>query len=292
MSATGRTRVGTAAAALAIATASASVVAFQQTVFRSRSDIVVIDVAVTDGRSPVTTLTRDDFDLRDNGVGQTILDFDRGTLPLDVTLTIDISGSMTKAKRAAVERAIAQVSAALLPADRGAVLTFGAGVTEAAPLRHAPIAADLSLIGRGTSVFDALLLSLVAAPSLHRRQLTVFMTDGDDTTSLFDQRTVLDTAEHTVAQVSFVLLRGGGADADRAVRAAFDRIARATGGRVLEIDADEQLSGAFLQTITDFRQSYILRYAPAGVPESGWHDVTVTTSSGKYQVRARRGYWR
>lgn len=277
---------GVAAAAVVVCAAA------QQVVFRGRSDVVVIDVAVTDGRKPVTHLSLRDFEIRDNGVVQTIVDFDRGTLPLDVTLTIDISGSMTKQKRAAVERAIEQVSAALTPADRAAVLTFSGTVAERVPLGHPPIDSDLSVTGTRTSVFDALLLSLVSAPSPDRRQLTIFMTDGDDTSSFFDARTVLQTARHANAQFSFVIVRGGNTRADGAVLTVFRTIAGNSGGEVLEIDHDERLSEAFLAALAGFRTSYVLRYAPTGVDGSGWHDVAVNVKSGRYTVRARRGYWR
>ena len=279
------------AVACSIAGAALVAAAGEQAVFRARSDVVVIDVAVSDGRRPVTTLTEDDFELRDNGVVQTILDFDRGTLPLDVTLTIDISGSMSRQKRAAVERAIAQVGAALVQDDRAAVLTFGGSVSERVPLRHPPVVADLTAIGSGTSIFDALLLSLVTAPVPDRRQLTIFMTDGDDTSSVFDERTVLETAGHAHGQLSFVVVRDGRVRADGAVLSAFRTIASGTGGEVLQIDEDDRLSEAFLTALANFRRSYVLRYTPTGVPAAGWHDVVVRTKSGRYTVRARRGYW-
>jgi hypothetical protein len=261
-----------------------------QVIYRARADVVVIDVAVADGKRPITTLTRDDFELRDNGVVQEILDFDHGKLPLDVTLTIDISGSMTKEKRAAVERAVAQVSGALTAADRGAVLTFGRSVVETTPLSHPPIAVNLATTGLGTSILDALLLTLVTGPLPDRRQLTIFMTDGDDTTSLFDNRVVLETARSTNGQLSFVVLEGGGTSADGVVLNAFRTIARDTGGEIIEIDADDQLSRAFLTAIENFRTSYVLRYSPTGIAAPGWHDVTVSVKSRKYTIRSRRGY--
>jgi hypothetical protein len=116
------------------------------------------------------------------------------------------------------------------------------------------------------------------------------MTDGDDTTSFFDARTVVETAKHTHGQLSFVVLRGGGTRADGAVRTAFQTIARTTGGEVLEIAQNEQLSPAFLTALANFRMSYLLRYSPTGVAPGGWHDVVVTVPSGQYSVRARRGY--
>jgi hypothetical protein len=148
----------------------------------------------------------------------------------------------------------------------------------------------LTTRGQGTSVYDALLLSLVTAPLAERRQLTVVMTDADDTTSVFDDRIVLETARHAYGQMSFVVVRGGGARADGSVLDAFRAIARSTGGEFLQIDADEQLSAAFLTAVDNFRNSYVLRYSPTGVPGSGWHEVGVTVKGRRYTVRARRGY--
>src|SRR5262245_60876996 len=84
-----------------------------QSAFRGRADVVVIDAAVHDGRKPVSGLTTDDFEIRDNGVVQRVLDVTRESAPLDVTITIDISGSMTRNDRELVKRAVTQVSDSL-----------------------------------------------------------------------------------------------------------------------------------------------------------------------------------
>jgi hypothetical protein len=274
-----------------VAGASLAADARQQGVYRGRADIVVIDVSVSNGRTAIAGLTRDDFVLTDDGVPQAILDFAHGTLPLDVTLTLDISGSMTPAKRAAMERAVSQVSAALMPADRAAVVTFASSVAAAAPLRHPPIAISLGDTGRGTSVLDALLVSLVTTPVVGRRQISIVMTDADDTSSFFDARTVIDTAAYAPGVMSFVVVRDGGTRADGVVLGTFRAVARATGGEVIQIGQDDPLSRAFLAAIGNFRASYVLRYTPAGVSATGWHDVAVTVKSRKYDIRARRGYW-
>jgi Mg-chelatase subunit ChlD len=274
--------------ALAVNASVATALAFQ--VYRVRADVVVIDVAVADGKRAVPDLTKNDFELRDNGVVQTILDFDHGVLPIDVTLTIDISGSMTRQKRMAVERAVGQVSGLLREVDRGAVWTFGRTLAESTPLRHPPISVDLSSLGTGTSIYDALLLALVVPPAPDRRQLNVFMTDGDDTTSMFDEETVLATAKHTQGQMSFVIVKGGGTDADGDVMRTFRTISRTTGGEILQIDQDEQLSQAFITALQNFRTAYVLRYTPTGVAAPGWHEVTVKVKSKNYNIRARRGY--
>ena len=82
------------------------------------------------------------------------------------------------------------------------------------------------------------------------------MTDADDTTSSFDEQTVLETAKHTRGQVSFVIVGSGG---DAPVLRAFQAIASLTGGEVIRIEEDARLSSAFLGAFEAFRTAYVLR---------------------------------
>jgi VWFA-related protein len=64
-----------------------------------------------------------------------------------------------------------------------------------------------------------------------------------------------------------------------------------TAGQVFTIESGESISGAFKKLLDEFRASYVLQYVPQGVSPAGWHEVTVkVTKSGKYDIRARRGY--
>ena len=275
-------------AGVAVAAILATSPAGQQSAFRARTDVVVIDVAVTEGRKPVAHLKKSDFELRDNNVVQPILDASRETFPLDVTVAVDISGSMSKADREVVERAIGQVSAALRPEDRAAVVAFGTHISERTSLRHPPIPIDLSIVGRGgTAVFDALLLSLVTAPVLDRRQFVLLMTDGQENASYFDGHVVVETARYASAPVSIVLAPNR---APLPVRGVLHAVAATTGGEVIELKGNRELSAAFLTALDGFRTSYVLRYAPTGVAVSGWHDISVSVKGQNYTVRARRGY--
>jgi hypothetical protein len=42
-------------------------------------------------------------------------------------------------------------------------------------------------------------------------------------------------------------------------------VAETTGGQLVELHRNEELSDAFLAALDDFRTSYVLRYRPAGV---------------------------
>ena len=266
----------------------------QQGVFRTRTDVVAIDVAVAEGRKPILTLTAADFELRDNGVVQTIEDFEREKLPLDVTITADLSGSMGPAKLASIERAVKQVGATLRDVDRSAVVTFTSVVTERRPMEPPPVNVDLSVNLRGdTSIVDALLLALVTEPLPERRQLGLFMTDGDERTSVFDVQTTLETARFSNTQMCFVIVRDqdSGPLKNGLMLSLFRTVASTTGGEIITLKAGDDLSKAFLAAVENFRTSYVLRYSPKGVPTRGWHEVQVRTRNNKYSVRARRGYW-
>jgi hypothetical protein len=260
-----------------------------QSAFRSRTDVVVIDAAVTDGRNPVIGLTKDDFELRDNGVLQQILDVGRETMPLDVTITIDVSGSMTPAERVVIERAIGTLSSALRPDDRGGVVTFSSRIAERVKLQRPPIRADLSPLGQGTAVVDALLLSLVSAPVVDRRRFGLFMTDGEENASSFDAATVVETARHASGQTSILVVRDRGRAPQR-MEDMFRHVAETTGGELIRLGPGDDLSRGFLTALENFRLSYVLRYSPDGTPAAGWHNVAVKVKSRNYNVRARRGY--
>src|SRR5687768_10933846 len=99
--------------------------AWQQPVFRGRGDAVRVFATVTDrdGRL-VTTLTQDDFEIRDEGKPQPITLFDNTPQPIRLIVMLDVSGSMggnLPLLRAAAE----QLFARLRPDDVVRVGTFG-----------------------------------------------------------------------------------------------------------------------------------------------------------------------
>src|SRR5262250_159819 len=67
----------------------------QETTFRSGSDLVRVFATVTDrdGRL-VTTLKRDQFEVRDEGKPQPITQFDNSPQPIRLIVMLDVSGSM------------------------------------------------------------------------------------------------------------------------------------------------------------------------------------------------------
>src|SRR6187200_87667 len=101
----------------------------QQPVFRGTGDAVRVFVTVTDGDGRlVTTLARDDFEVRDDGKPQPITLFDSTPQPVRLTVMLDVSGSM-EGNLPLLRASADQLFARLRPDDVVRVGAFGHDIT-------------------------------------------------------------------------------------------------------------------------------------------------------------------
>jgi Ca-activated chloride channel family protein len=108
----------------------------QQPAFRGSTDVVRVFVTVTDrdGRL-ITTLTRDQFDVRDEGKPQTITQFDNNPQPIRLIVMLDVSGSM-EGNLPLLRGAGEQLFARLRPDDVARVGAFGREITISPAFTH------------------------------------------------------------------------------------------------------------------------------------------------------------
>jgi hypothetical protein len=259
--------------------------------FRAAAHAVAVEVAVFDGDHVVPSLTAADFDVRDNGVRQKVAEVDFNTLPLDLRLVFDVSGSIADDQLEWYARAMRQVAATLEPRDRGEIITFNARIADLASRQHPPVAINLDRSGlEGTSFFDAVSMALVTVPLLDRRQVTIVLSDARDNASFFDEVTMLDIAQRTDAVV-YTVLPGDAVSARALSISRLRAIAMLTGGRLVHAPHDAAVGDAIITALNEFRQSYVLRYTPAGVPLEGWHRLEVKVRDRNYRIRAKAGYF-
>ena len=281
---------------MALATMSvAAIAAPQQPTFRAVVASVAVDVSVYDGKRPVNGLTAADFEVLDNGVRQTVVDASYEIVPIDVTLLLDVSGSVEGRFLQTLVRAASDVGRRLRPADRATLVTFNDRVREL--VRDAPadrlIAATAGIRASGnTSFYDALAFSLISERREGRRQMMIALTDGRDTMSVLDQRVVLDAARRSDVAIFFVALALPNMPIGVRTPPLLGQLATLTGGAVQELSGNADLSASFLRAFDDFRASYVVRYTATGVARGGWHEITVNVKRpAKATVRARRGYF-
>jgi len=313
------------AAGLVLALASWPLAA-QTQVFRATVDVVVVDVSVRDGDQPVRGLTPADFELRDDGVVQTLADFSVESPPLDVTVLADASESLdlrfdrydAKGVRSQLATDIQQVPSLLQKTDHVQLLKFGSGLS-AASIDDA-VKIDPAPERQHTALFDSLIAVLMQPPNPDRRRLAIVLSDGIDTSSVVSYRTraaVLDRSNVVVHLITTAISRSGEQFGPGPLvqfkptdfgsvrltttfpESNFETfawvlrdIADRTGGRHFEMKPDENFLPPLQRAIDEFRTRYMLRYVPAGVTTTGWHTLTVTVKDPKFEVRHRPGYWR
>jgi VWFA-related protein len=305
------TRRSSAAALLLVLIAAATAGARQQT-FRSGVDVVRVDALVTAGRREVTGLTPADFEVRDNGVLQTVDTIAFESLPLTVTFVLDTSGSVAGDKMQHLSSAVDLILRGLREQDRVGLVTFSHRVWQRVPLTRdvaqvRRVLAAAKAVG-GTSLNDAVYAGLALSESQDSRALVLVFSDGMDNASWLGDETVERAARRADAVVYGVAVSANvtGTYQVRGNRATnrerpeylpgqtdfLEAVAAATGGRLIKADATDDLPKAFDQILQEFRTRYLITYSPRGVDTPGWHAIDVKIKGRRADVRARRGYER
>jgi len=294
-----------------VLSAGAVALAAQGRTFTTNTTVISANVAVKKGNAPVGNLTADDFALTDSGVTQTITAASIETVPVDVTLFVDTSGS-TAGRLTQMKRDVSGISGMLREGDRLRVLTIGDSVYEAVPWIPArrdpndpgrPLDLSFEPVGGVSLIYDAVAAALTHRPAPDRRHLIVAMTDGIDAGSVVPSALVLDMAGRTDALLQFIQQADPGEERMTYRPRAYVNEARSTGKKTLERAAertggewhDGWLSSSGLKAFTaiyaEFRQSYVLRYTREGVKPGGWHPIVVTVKNRTgLTVKSRQGY--
>ena len=286
--------------------------------FRSTASGVTVDVAVRDRtRRPVTNLKSSDFEVLDNGVAQTVESLSYGRLPIDVTVALDTSYSVTGVVLDRLRRGVIQLMGDLGREDRLRLLVFNMRVSRVVDFtsdeRDVERAMKTVTAGGSTALLDAISVALVSGSAPDRRQLVVFFTDGGDSNSVTTPSMIATVARRARATLTFVMPAVGsssvirlapGTTSTSAMATAsvnflslartdtvYSQLARETGGSVLPVTATTDLSATFRRVLDEFRSAYVLYFNARGVEPGGYHTLDVKVKRENLTVQARRGYW-
>ncbi len=271
--------------------------------------LVEVPVVVTDraGR-PVRGLVRSDFRLKRNGVAQEIAGFaDAGDLPLTLALAVDSSASMFL-KLPRVERAARSLLLeALNPRDRALLVDFDSVPRLVArPTRDlAGVANALSSLRAdgGTALWSAVVFGLRELGGVAGRKALVVYSDGvgeEDPTSYSECLRAARASRVPVYLIlsSSVSARRAGSLLREPLGEKLDRLARATGGAAIFLDAslgadpgsDSDLSAVYRGILAELRSQYLLTfYPPEGSGES-WQNLDLEVRKPGLSARALEGY--
>lgn len=260
--------------------------------FTSGVNAVEVYASVVDARGePVRGLTREDFELLEDGVPQRLSAFTAGEFPLTVALALDRSFSMEGAPLAATKRAARAFLGALRPQDEALVIGIGSDVTllaGAGEPRDRQLAAVDALHAWGTtSLHDAVIAALEAVDAGTGRRALVVLSDGDDRYSEASAAEAIARARRSNVMVYPIAL-------GRRRPPLFAELATVTGGRSFHARESKDLDQVLVTIARQLREQYLLGYSPTRPPVPGsneWRSITVRVKKPGLTVRARDGYY-
>jgi len=260
----------------------------QQATFSAKLEAVRVDVLVSDRSDVVRDLKPGDFEIRDNGVLQTVDLVSFQQIPLNVILALDVSASVSGVRLDDLQKAGRALLGRLNKDDKAALLTFSHAVT----LRER-LTADVARVGDSlsdvqpageTALVDATHTAMMLEATDGGRNLLIVFSDGLDTSSWLVPERVLDSARRSDVVVYAAASRGA-EDSDF-----LDDLTKLTGGGLVKIQSTKDLSATFLRILDEFRNRYLVSYSPAGVAKDGWHRLDVRLKGRRGTVKARAGY--
>lgn len=272
-----------------------------QVVFRAGVDLVTFGVTVVDRRGElVRGLSRDDFEILEDGVPQRISQFapgdgDDALARLHVGLMLDTSASMERDLHLARSAAIKFLN--LLPQSEDITLVDFDTEVRVTRYPQRDFARVVERIrGRRpdgwTALYDALGVYLDGAASQEGRPTLVLYTDGADSRSNLSFSEVIDLlrASHATVYAIGLMQHSGGTRFDSRMR--LQAIAETTGGQAFFPAALEDLDATYTQVLEEIGAQYQLGYASRNQSADGqWRKVEIKVKRPDVKVRTRKGYF-
>jgi Ca-activated chloride channel family protein len=273
-------------------------------VFQVDVKLVRVLATVKDAKGDlIGSLSKDDFQILDNGVPQQLAIFEHHTeQPLSIAVMVDTSASTEidlKYEVDSVNRFFRALFKEGNPDDAAMLLAFNWETVQLTAFTHNLDRFDRALRGirgqGGTSLYDSIYLAAGSLEGREGRHVIIVVTDGGDTTSYksFNDALRASQMSDTVMYPVLVVPITNDAGRNTGGENALTTLARNTGGRVFAAALGAALDAAFLEIIRDLRTQYLLGYYPKNVPYSKdpFHRIDIRLKRPDLRVSARSGYY-
>ena len=240
--------------------------------FRASVDVVTIAAVVRDKQGRVvSTLTKDDFTVMDEGKAQPIVEFQPDSNgPISIGLLIDGSGSMrlsSSVSRRVGETLLTQLNT---HSDDVALMSFD---TRLLTLRE--FTSDFQHLRSGlnevecwgaTSLYDAIAGAAgVVHKHTRKRRAVLVVTDGSDNWSTYSAEEVAWIASTIDVPIYVLAITAGpnGSSDAQSLGGELGDLARATGGDYYSAETETRQAIALGRIIEELRHQYLIAIEPA-----------------------------
>ncbi|MCU1226170.1 MAG: VWFA-related protein [Edaphobacter sp.] len=279
-------------------------------------NLVNVYFSVRDKSGYITNLHKDDCGIYEDKALQKTKNFTQEkNLPLTIGILLDTSGSMQNVLPLEQQAGAEFLKDVLTPKDEAFLISFDINVDLLADYTNSPRELKRSLekasintgagtgsvtgngAARGTLLYDAVYLA--AHDKLRQeagRKILVMLTDGGDQGSQETLKSSIEAAQKANAIIYVILIadRGfyGGFNMGYTGAGDMDRLARETGGRVINVGNNgKKLEEAFNQIQDELRTQYLASYTPTNLKADGsFRTLNITCQQGQ-KVQARKGYY-
>jgi Ca-activated chloride channel family protein len=274
-------------------------------VFRGGTDVVSLNVTVTEGETLIPGLEQTVFSVYEDGVQQDISYFSRTPQPIALSLLIDTSTSMEHKLVVAQEAAVG-FARRLQPTDAAQIIDFDSRHEILQPFTNDRNLLEQAIrrtqVGGSTSLYNAIYVALselkrvkAATVDQVRRQAIVVLSDGEDTTSVIGYEDVLESAKRSEVAVYAIGLRSKQERAPRVYNEAefvLKTLSQETGGRVFFVEDIAQLPSVYQQIADELANQYSIGYSSKNLKKDGaWRAIAVKVNRPNTAARTKRGYF-
>ena len=267
--------------------------------FTSGIEITSITATVTDKDGhPVVGLTRDAFEVYEDGVKQTITQFSGERVPIGLGLLLDISDSMYGKRiedaRAAVERFLFEL---LDPADEFFLTAFNHAPRPLTGWTREQRDVQRALAGLrpsgGTAIYDAIISAVPLIEHRNRQRAPILVTsDGADTAS---NATMRDVRSALLRSDAFAYAIAIDSPERQPINTRINpqtlrEITGESGGRTEVVQNTADLQEATARIADELNHQYLLGFTSPRGADGKFHSLRVRMLGSEYRVRARNGY--
>src|SRR6185503_8199045 len=278
----------------------AVVVAQDDDVIRTNTELVVLNITVTDKAGQyVKGLKASDFKVYEDGIEvkpNMIASFSLQESPYAAVVLLDSSGSM-EARFSLARSAAIRFLDGLRPEDVAAVYRFDSKVERVQEFSGgrdlAPMAYAIPAKGRTTLNDPIAEAAKTLADRPEQRKAIVILSDGMDTFSKASSDRAVESALAVGASIFAVDMSSIETPgyARRQTAGSLKAFADKTGGRFVSTPGGPELREAFTGIANELGQQYTIAYRPVNKKRDGkWRALEVKVAKEELTVRTRKGY--